>query len=110
MTITIKEIFKKIGYDFTEFSVEEADEYIKINNKEVDMVFWSILLNPEFCKKVFGEENKIEDILCNICETPFIGAWQHNQYQLLKMRNENKTIDEVLEYIEQNTILELSAT
>jgi hypothetical protein len=148
MTITLKDIFDKIGYgDYGEFEIDK-----KINNpKEILIVlesvdtnifiqsengnfnsflFWSIVLNPEFCKKVFGREGKrirgvdyrisdYGDFLDyeyvsylgddNIQELEICGsAWIICQSELLKMRNENKSIAEVLKYIEENTILELN--
>ena len=139
MSISVKQIFDKIGYgDYGEFSVEETDEYIKVNTKEkVDMVFWSVVLNPEFCKKVFGEKdlyfcenchNFVKDELdmwgdgdisigCKFCQDEsfyqnirYLKRWENYQEDILYMRNQNKSIEEVLKYIEQNTILDLYAT
>lgn len=75
------------------YRITTSDVLSEIEVRKIDeaVFFWSIVLNPEFCKVVFED-------------------WASFQLRLLEMRNQNKTIDEVLEYIEQNTILELSAT
>ena len=73
--------------------------------------FWSIVLSPDFCKKVFGESarqiNKNSDAFA-LVRCSAMSSWQECQVHLLLMRNNNKSIDEVLQYISENTILDFS--
>lgn len=121
--ITLKDIFDKMGYgnygEFAvsgygkEFNIHFTQEITSYESKVDEVIFWSIVLNPEFCKKVFGDEiysRYIDDFYPHKFKYVEKKNWEFCQFKLLEMRNENKTIDEVLEYIEYNTILEFPRT
>lgn len=117
------------------YSVENfyCDEKICIDPENIFHI-WMLFLDPDFCKVVFGDKkiyfcenchNFVNDeidlwcdgditIGCKFCQDEgfyqnirYLKKWENDQEYMLEMRNKNKTIDEVLEYIEQNTILDL---
>lgn len=151
----LKDIFDKIGYgDYGEFFISEEDEdytndYYNLQsifypglrissetareNRTDSFLFWAVILNPEFCKKVFGSDTKTTkgidyEVDPSSASTDYItydcieyddgnnwqpleikgSAWIIHQLKLFEMRNQNKSIDEVLEYISENTILKLN--